>query len=96
LFYALRYCRLLFGTEVPQSVIDAVAQDGPNPVLRGLMDSLFERALRPLHPSCETRASAVARFLLYVRGNWLRMPPLLLSRHLFHKAFIAPRTRTAP
>lgn len=96
LFYALRYCRLLFGTAVPQAVIDAVAQDGPNPALRWLMDGLFERALRPLHPSCETRASAVARFLLYVRGNWLRMPPLLLSRHLLHKAFITPRTHTAP
>lgn len=96
LFYALRYCRLLFGTAVPEAVIEAVAQDGPNPALRWLMDRLFERALRPLHPSCETRASAVARFLLYVRGNWLRMPPLLLSRHLFHKAFIAPRTHATP
>jgi hypothetical protein len=34
----------------------------------------------------------LARFALYVRGNWLRMPPLLLARHLFHKAFISPRT----
>jgi hypothetical protein len=96
LFYALRYCRLLLGTPVPQAVLDAVAPDGPNPALRRLMDSLFERALRPLHASCETPASAVARFLLYVRGNWLRMPPLLLSRHLFHKAFVAPRTQTTP
>jgi hypothetical protein len=96
LFYALRYCRLLLGTPVPQEVLDAVAQDGPNAALRRLMDSLFERALRPLHASCETPASALARFLLYVRGNWLRMPPLLLSRHLFHKAFVAPRTQPAP
>jgi len=96
LFYALRYCRLLFGTAVPQAVVDAVAQDGPNPALRMLMDSLFERALLPQHESCETPASAAARFVLYVRGNWLRMPPLLLSRHLFHKAFFAPRTEPAP
>jgi hypothetical protein len=26
-----------------------------------------------------------------VRGNWLRMPPLMLARHLFHKAFISPK-----
>ena len=96
LFYALRYCRLVFGTAVPEEVMDVVAQDGPPPAMRPLMDSLFERALRPLHPSCETRASAIARFLLYVRGNWLRMPPLLLSRHLFHKAFIASRAQTTP
>jgi hypothetical protein len=96
LFYALRYCRLLLGTAVPQEVLDAVAQDGPNPALRRLMDGLFERALRPLHVSCDTPASKVARFLLYVRGNWLRMPPLLLSRHLFHKAFVAPRAEPTP
>jgi hypothetical protein len=29
--------------------------------------------------------------MLYVRANWLRMPPLLLTRHLFHKAFISPK-----
>ena len=96
LFYALRYCRLLLGTTVPQDVLDTVAQDGPNPVLRKLMDSLFERALRPQHASCDTPASAIARFVLYVRGNWLRMPPLLLSRHLFHKAFLTSRTESAP
>jgi hypothetical protein len=96
LFYALRYCRLLLGTTVPRDVLDAVAQDGPNPVLRKLMDSLFERALRPQHASCDTPASAIARFVLYVRGNWLRMPPLLLARHLFHKAFLTPRSESAP
>lgn len=34
--------------------------------------------------------------MLYVRGNWLRMPPLLLARHLFHKAFLSPRETAAP
>jgi hypothetical protein len=29
--------------------------------------------------------------MLYVRGNWLRMPPLLLTRHLLHKALLSPR-----
>jgi hypothetical protein len=32
---------------------------------------------------------------LYVRGNWLRMPLLLLTRHLFHKAFVSPRAAEA-
>ncbi|WP_036171776.1 nucleotidyltransferase family protein [Massilia sp. 9096] len=91
LFYALRHTTRMFGTAVPPAVLAAVAPQGPNPVLLPLMDWLFARALLPLHPSCDTRASAGARFLLYVRGNWLRMPPLLLSRHLFHKAFLTPR-----
>ncbi len=56
-----------------------------------LMDALFLRALLPDHPSCSDRLSGIARKLLYVRANRLRMPPLLLAQHLFHKAFISPR-----
>jgi hypothetical protein len=91
LFYALRHCVRMFGTAVPPQVMVAAAPAGPNPALGWLMDWLFARALLPLHPSCDGAASNVARFLLYVRGNWLRMPPLMLARHLFHKAFLTPR-----
>lgn len=90
LFYALRYCTRLLGTPVPPAVLAAVAPEGPNPPLLWLMDWLFDRALLPLHPSCADAFSGLARFALYVRGNWLRMPPLLLARHLFHKAFLSP------
>jgi hypothetical protein len=56
------------------------------------MDVLFALGLRPAHPGCANALSAPAHALLYMRGNWLRMPPLLLTRHLFHKAFLSPRT----
>jgi hypothetical protein len=92
LYYALRYCRRLLGTPVPPAVEEALREDAPKFPLRWLMDRLFGRVLLPRHPSCEDRFSGFARFALYVRGNWLRMPPLLLSRHLFHKAFLSPRT----
>jgi hypothetical protein len=88
LFYALRYCPRVLGTVVPPAVQAAVAPEAPNPALLWLMDRLFERALLPLHASCADAFSGLARFALYVRGNWLRMPPLLLAQHLFHKAFI--------
>ncbi|UUZ51356.1 hypothetical protein LP420_18980 [Massilia sp. B-10] len=54
------------------------------------MDALFLRALLPMHASCAARFDRARRGALYIRGNWLRMPPLLLARHLFHKAFISP------
>jgi len=92
LFYALRYSRRLLGTRVPDEVLDAVAPLGPGLPLRMLMDGLFGRALLPMHTSCDDAFSAAARFILYVRGNWLRMPPRLLARHLFHKAFISKKT----
>jgi len=88
LFYVLRYCPRLLGTSVPPAVQAAMAWAGPRPALLWLMDRLFERALLPLHASCDDAWSGLARFALYVRGNWLRMPPLMLARHLFHKAFI--------
>jgi hypothetical protein len=94
LFYALRYAVRLFGTPVPDAVLaDASSDHGrPNPVLLALMDRLFLRGLAPAHSSCADAMTPFALSMLYVRGNWLRMPPLLLTRHLFHKAFITPRT----
>lgn len=92
LFYALRYGALLLHTPVPATVREAAAAAGsPNRPLLALMDALFRRALMPDHPSCSDRWTPTARFLLYVRANWLRMPPLLLARHLFHKAFLSPK-----
>ena len=92
LFYALRYSRRLLGTAIPQAVLDAVAAEAPHPLVRALMDALFERALLPMHASCKDALTGPAHFVLYVRGNWLRMPPLMLARHLFHKAFISQKS----
>lgn len=91
LYYGLRYSVRLLGTPVPPATLAALAPDGPPAPLRALMDALFTRALLPHHASCRGAGGAVADFLLYVRGNWLRMPPLRLARHLFHKAFLSPK-----
>jgi hypothetical protein len=91
LFYALRYASRLLHTPVPAAAVAAARAGRPAPPLLALMDQLFGRALLPPHPSCDDAFGAPARFLLYLRGNWLRMPPLLLARHLFHKALLSPR-----
>lgn len=95
LFYALRYVSRLLDVAVPAAVLRDADAGRPNPALLALMDLLFLRALRPAHPSCADALTGLAHGLLYLRGNWLRMPPLLLSRHLFHKAFITPRSAPA-
>ncbi|WP_426167303.1 nucleotidyltransferase domain-containing protein [Pseudoduganella sp. R-34] len=91
MFYGLRYSAALLGTEVPPATLAAMAPAGPQRALLAVMDALFMRALLPHHPSCRGAGGAVADFLLYVRGNWLRMPPLRLARHLFHKALLTPK-----
>jgi len=95
LFYALRYLSRVFGTRVPATTLAAAAAGRPNAVLLALMDTLFLRALETPLPASAGRLDGAALFALYVRGNWLRMPPMLLSRHLFHKAFISPKKDSA-
>jgi len=91
LYYALRYAARLLHTTVPADTSAVLADTGPPAPLLRLMDALFLRALLPDHASCADRWSGGARYLLYLRANWLRMPLPLLARHLFHKAFISPR-----
>lgn len=86
LAYALRYCHAVLDTPLPPSLLAWTDQALPGPVTRRLMDSLMHRALRPPHPDCDDAFSPVARWLLYVRGHALRMPPHLLLPHLVRKA----------
>ena len=91
LFYALRYVVHFLKTPIPLSMIEAAQSGRPNPLTLIFTDQLFERALMPAHKSCSDWLTGAARQILYVRATWLRMPPLLLARHLFHKAFISPK-----
>ena len=72
---ALRLSERLFGTPVDRAVAGR----------RRLTDRLFEARLlarngwgQPVRP--------ILRFVFYVRSHWLRMPPLMLARHLLIKA----------
>lgn len=97
LFYALRYTQRMLHTSVPADALALAARFGhPGRARLLLMDALFMRALLPDHPSCADSMSGIARKLLYARANWLRMPPRLLAQHLFHKAFISPKSADSP
>ena len=90
LFYALRYATLMLGTPVPKRVVAdvSISPGGRKPgVFLDFIDALFLRALRPFHPTASDRYTPLARWILYVRGHWLRMPPWLLLIHLGRKAF---------
>ena len=91
LFYAMRYAVHLLNTPIPSGMMEAVQSGRPNLLTLIITDQLFERALMPAHKSCSDWFTSAARQMLYVRATWLRMPPLLLARHLFHKAFISPK-----
>lgn len=86
LFHALRYTTRLLGTPVPADVMHDAAADAPR--RQALLDASYERALMPVHPSCDGPLTATARLALYVRSHWLRMPLGLLARHLARKAWL--------
>jgi hypothetical protein len=82
-FYAIRYTSQLLDTPIPAETAAALTSWAPPAPVRGLMDALVRRTL----PGTDERGSRAAALALYARSHWLRMPPLLLARHLVRKAF---------
>jgi hypothetical protein len=62
--------------------------------MQSMLQALFDRALAPMHPSCDDAFSVAARVALYLRGHWLRMPPRLLLPHLARKSVMRMRDRS--
>ncbi len=84
LYYGLRFSAQILRTPVPAGVLSDTRRWRPRWV--ALMDAIWRRALRPAHPTSALTGQGLALFALYVRGHWLRMPPLMLARHLTIKA----------
>jgi hypothetical protein len=92
LHYALRYTTSILNTPIPGQVLLS-AQIGRPPALAAwLMDACYLRVLRPVHSSTTMPSTWVARWALYVRSHWIKMPFHLLAYHLGRKAFV----RSAP
>lgn len=88
LFYGLVHAQRLLGTPVPPDVSHKIAHAAPVWPVRHLMDRLIRQAILPEHPDYPSYSAAVARWMIYVRAHWLRMPLGLLVRHLSHKAWL--------
>lgn len=85
-YYAVRYLQLILKTADLDVVIRSFNQS--DYVLKHIkwMDMLFLRALMPDHASCNDSLTGIARWLLYIRSHWLKMPWYLLLPHLSRKA----------
>ena len=96
LFHVLQQVARLFGTHPPAELTaqaDALASGFAS---RTLMPALLKLALRPQHPSCDSRLTGLARWLLYVRSHWLRMPWWQILPHLARKAGARAQARLRP
>ena len=92
LYYLLRYARRLFSTEVPAFIDEKLRAHEPSLIVRAIMDALVMPALRPSVVGQPNRGRSVALFFLRIHSHWLKMPPLLLARHLTTKAMYNWRT----
>ncbi len=88
LYYTVCYLVKLLETPVPASLREKLQLDAPGGFAGFLMEKLFDEAVTIHHPSCSGRFSGIARWVLYVRGHYLRMPLYLLVPHLLRKAFM--------
>lgn len=86
LYYGLRHTGAILGTPVPAKTLALASRAAPGWPLRSLMEGLWARALRSPHSLAADRLTPATLFMLYLRAHWLRMPPLLLLRHLGIKA----------
>ena len=85
------YCaRGCFATPVPAWVLRNLAGDRRGRLARPLARAAFLRGLQTRATATPVQA-ALGRGALFLRGHYLKMPPGLLVRHLFYKAFLAPR-----
>ncbi|WP_255771998.1 MULTISPECIES: nucleotidyltransferase family protein [Halorhodospira] len=87
---AIRCCQSRFGTAIPESVERRLRDHVASPPARWLSRRMFHHALNG-RVSATPWIDLLARAFVFLRGHWLKMPPLLLARHLFYKAFLAPR-----
>lgn len=84
LWYALHFSQQLLET----SWFGDIEMGRPSAPIRMLMNELVPRALLPIHPDqWPPWAARMARHLLFIRSHWLRMPAVLLTRHLAIKGF---------
>lgn len=91
LYYGLRYVEWLLDLAIPAEIRKSVFGWHPGLLLGKLMDAMFVTVLQPPHASCDSFWTVTARWLLYVRAHYLRMPFRLLIPHLVRKALVKQR-----
>ena len=94
LYHLHWHTRDALGTEWPGAVSRAVTQWAPSPLVRPLLRRLLRAHFAPTDPDRPGAGKTIAETALYMRAHWLRMPPLLLARHLSIKAW--KRLRQGP
>lgn len=85
LYYACFFSNRLLNTTVLENSLNK-HEGRPFVIIRLFMEYLVPLAILPEHPDYPRKRVAFARWLLYIRSHYLRMPLYLLLPHLLKKA----------
>lgn len=88
LYYTLKYTHRFLDTPLTAEQQLSLKTIAPPFIICGLMDLLVPMALLPEHPDQHKKTVSFARWLLYVRSHYLRMPLRLLIPHLARKSLM--------
>ncbi len=83
----LRQVLRLTDASLPQQAMQQLTAVAGSRLRNRMMDALLALALRPDHPDCDTAFTGMARWMLYVRSHWLRMPWHQIIPHLLRKSW---------
>jgi hypothetical protein len=93
LYYAAQQARQFLDTPMPAEFVAAVERFAPGRATRKIMDAVLRAGIAADQPGLPRPFTRFSRWLLYVRGHYLRMPLRLLLPHLLRKGW---RRRVAP
>jgi hypothetical protein len=86
LYYGLSQVASLLRSPVPDEALRALRPYAPFWPLRPVILAAMARLLRPRRLQGGEPLRDLVQWLFYLRSHWLRMPPMLLVRHLLVKA----------
>jgi hypothetical protein len=97
LFLGLHFAARTIDTPVPAAIIATAGKRWtPSAARLRTLDWLYDKGLQPIHPDCADQLTPLARWLIFLRAHWLRMPPHLLARHLSRKVWKTLTPHKAP
>lgn len=87
LYYSLHFSKMIFSTTIPDDVLNSMKPRGPGALANSVMNWMVPAVISPTFG-----AKGINRWVcqngLYMRSHWLKMPPLLLVKHLTIKFFL--------
>lgn len=89
LYYAVYFTSEVLNTPIPNDFLAKMQTIKPGFFADLTMKKLFPLAALSYHSSCSRRGHLIVKWLLYIRGHYLRMPLYLLIPHLIRKSIMA-------